>query len=36
MHKQLLFLPILSDPVEGAVEYFLEALKKVGKMWGGD
>jgi dTDP-4-amino-4,6-dideoxygalactose transaminase len=31
MHKQLLFLPILSDPVDGAVGYFLEALKKAGK-----
>lgn len=31
MHKQLLFLPILSDPVEGAVEYYLEALKKAGR-----
>ena len=30
MHKQLLFLPMLSEPVEGAVEYFLEALKKAG------
>jgi perosamine synthetase len=30
MHQRLLFLPILSDPMEGAVEYFLDALKQAG------
>jgi perosamine synthetase len=31
MHESLLFLPILSAPMEGAVEYFLNALKQAGE-----
>ncbi len=30
MHRDLLFLPVLSDPVDGAVDYFLKCLKQAG------